>query len=441
MSFASDFTWGVSSSAYQIEGAAKDDEKGASIWDVFCRRPGSVRDQQTGDRASDHYHHYREDVELMSRLGVRAYRLSLSWARILPDGRGRVNPKGVDFYDRLLDTLLEHGIEPWVLLYHWDQPYGLFSRGGWLNPDSPLWLAEYAEVAMDRFSDRVSHWLTLQEPELLIEWGHLRGALAPGLRLGIKEALQAAHHMMIAHGMAVQVIRQLSHRPSTVSVVLSGEGLFPKATASGDSEALRERYFALSRHTALNRRWWLEPLLQGRYPQDALAMYGADAPDYDDAELATIAEPIDFLTLSLGHNGVDASEAEKALAANDPDDLYWAALYNWQSYNKPIAMMSSVRLEGETVAKDGRIHDSARARYLMRSVSALQRTLEAGIDVRGFFYDPLLDGFGWALGYRARAGLLFTDYSSRKRIPKDSFDSYRQIVLTNGACLSGNGKD
>ena len=268
MAFKKDFTWGVASASYQVEGAAFEDGKGSSVWDMFCRKQGAIWRSQNGDIACDHYHRYQQDISLMKQLGIGAYRFSVSWPRVLPEGVGAINPKGLEFYDRLVDSMLQAGIEPWLTLFHWDYPLALYHRGGWLNRDSSAWFAEYATVLARKLGDRVTHWMTQNEPQCYIGLGHQTGYHAPGDKLRMDEVLLAAHHSLMAHGKAVQVLRSTTKAKPTIGSALVGMTCMPQSESSADIEAARQMMFSVTKMDCFNTTWWMDPMFLGNYPEE-----------------------------------------------------------------------------------------------------------------------------------------------------------------------------
>ncbi|HEY8942772.1 MAG TPA: family 1 glycosylhydrolase, partial [Polyangiaceae bacterium] len=298
-SFPADFVWGTAAASYQIEGGATADGKGPSTWDMFCRKPGAVWNEQSGNVACDHYTRYREDVALMRQLGIQAYRLSISWPRVLPQGVGAVNEAGLAFYDRLVDALLEAGVEPWITLFHWDFPLELYYRGGWLNRDSADWFAEYTDVIVRRLSDRVGKWMTLNEPQVYIGAGHDEGRHAPGDRLAFREVLRAGHHTLLAHGRSVQAIRASAR--STPQIGFAPVGLI-KCPATGSAEdvaAARSATLGVRDKTAWTNTWWMDPVFLGSYPADGWRAFGSDVPPVEPGDLEVINQELDFFVVNI----------------------------------------------------------------------------------------------------------------------------------------------
>lgn len=450
-SFPKNFTWGAAAASYQIEGAWNKDGKGQSVWDMFSHQSGKVFENQTGDQACDHYHQYGNDIALMREIGLPAYRFSLSWPRILPDGRGRVSEAGLGFYDRLIDQLLEAGVEPWVTLFHWDYPYQLFLRGGWLNPDSSKWFADYTAVVMDHFSDRVTHWMTLNEPQCFIGLGHSSGSHAPGLKLGFSEVLLAAHHSLIAHGLAVQVIRAHARKPALVGWAPVGFAYYPATDSKEDEAAAYRGMEAVYPGHLWNTVWWGDPPVLGHYPEEGLRVYGKAVPKFKSSDLEIICQPLDFYGCNIYHGGkVKAGPDGTELAAEyppgypqthyqwrvTPEALYWGPHFLSKRYKLPIVITENGLSNADSVALDGCVHDVARIDFLHRYLLALQRAIHDGVDVRGYFHWSIMDNFEWAEGFKHRFGLIHVDFETQRRTLKDSAYWYSEVIRTNGTSLS-----
>ena len=451
MSFPKGFVWGAAASSYQIEGAAHEDGKGASTWDVFCRREGVIWNGQSGDVACDHYHRYQEDLDLMKQIGLRAYRLSISWPRVIPQGTGAVNPKGLDFYDRLIDELLTADISPYVTLFHWDYPYELYRRGGWLNRDSSDWFAEYVKVVVDRLSDRVEYWITLNEPQCFIGLGHQLGMHAPGDRLEFAEVLTAAHNALLAHGKAVQTIRAHSKVECKIGLALVGIVNIPATDSSEDIEAARRAMFSVTYKNCWNNTWWTEPLFSGRYPEDGLKLFGSDVPPIQDKDLITICQPLDFFGVNIyfgqttrsGKDGwpeVVPPPLGYAMTAFrwpvTPEALYWGPRFFWDRYRLPIVITENGMSNVDWISLDGKVHDPQRIDFLNRYLLELQKACSHGVEVQGYFHWSILDNFEWTEGYKERFGLVYVDYPTQKRVAKDSAYWYREVIASNGAILN-----
>ncbi len=450
MSFPTNFCWGAVASAYQIEGAWDADGKGPSVWDTFTSRRGHVWEGQTGRTACDHYNRYREDVALMSAMGLQAYRLSVSWSRVMPEGTGKVNAAGLGFYDRLVDELLAAGIQPWVTLFHWDFPYQLFLRGGWLNPDSPSWFAKYAAAVVDRLSDRVTHWMTLNEPQCFIGLGHASGEHAPGLKLDLPEVLLAGHHALLAHGRAVEVIRERAKRKPIVGWSPAGTIYYPATESPEDINAARLATRSIWPDGVWNNRWWGDPVVFGSYPEEGLRVYGDAAPRATKADMKTIHQPIDFYGCNIFQGdaikaGADGTPVLAPLPpghprtlylwSQTPQALYWGAKFLQELYRLPIVITENGMSNCDMVGHDGRVHDQVRIEFMIAYLLQLRRALAEGVDVRGYFAWSLMDNFEWQEGYKHRFGLVHVDFVTQKRTLKESAHWYREVIQTNGQAL------
>lgn len=450
MSFHQDFVWGAAAAAYQIEGAAREEGKGLSVWDMCVKIPGFVKDGHTGDLACDHYHRYKEDVQLMKEIGLQAYRLSISWPRVLPEGTGRVNEKGLDFYDRLIDELLENGIPPYVTLFHWDYPYELFKRGGWLHPDSSDWFAEYTRVIAERLSDRVKHWFTLNEPQCFLGLGHSIGTHAPGLKLGHAEFLQAVHNSLLAHGKAVQTLRQTSKPPCEIGYAPVGITSFPTTATPANIEAARARTFSITEPGFWMNTWYMDPVFFGRYPDDGLKVFEPWLPEIKPGDMETIRQPLDFLGLNIYHGSpVQAGPDGQPEVLGNPDghpqtlirwtvtpeSLYWGPKFFHERYGLPIMITENGMSNIDWVSLDGKVHDPQRIDFLHRYLREYRQAAADGVPLKGYFCWSFIDNFEWAEGYNERFGLVYTDYASQKRTIKDSGFWYRSVIESNGANL------
>ncbi|HEX3772852.1 MAG TPA: GH1 family beta-glucosidase [Polyangiaceae bacterium] len=453
MPFPKDFTWGAAAASYQIEGAANEDGKGPSVWDMFCKTPGKVFRGHTGDVACDHYHRYAEDVALMKEIGLQAYRLSISWPRVLPQGIGQKNEAGLAFYDRLTDALLAAGVEPYVTLFHWDYPLALYHRGGWLNSDAPNWFADYTALVVDRLSDRVKNWITFNEPAVFIGTGHFHGYHAPGDKLRLAEVTRAAHHVLLSHGKSTQVIRARTKQPCRVGYAPNATVRIPHTDSAADIAAAKHAMFeSFDREDIGQNGVWVDPVYLGHYPQGLLDAWGSEAPVVKAGDLETIHQPLDF----FGTN-IYACDRVKAKASGEPgaetlqyppghpltginwplspDSLYWGARLFTERYQKPIYITENGLSMRDWVSLDGKVHDPGRIDFLTRYLSALRRAVDHGANVAGYFQWSILDNFEWAEGYRERFGLIHVDYQTQKRTLKDSAHFYSEIIRANGGNL------
>jgi beta-glucosidase len=439
-----DFIWGAATSAYQIEGAVTEDGRAPSIWDTFCMVPGAIDNGDSGEIACDHYHRWAEDVSLMRQLGLDAYRFSVAWPRVLPDGTGRVNAAGLGFYDRLVDALLAHGIRPFLTLYHWDLPQALQDRGGWANRDTALALAEYAGVVAARLGDRVGDWFTVNEP-LCSAWiGHLEGQMAPGIR-DITLAVPAAHHLLLGHGLAANAVRATAATPARVGAVLNLSPCEPAGPSEVDSAAARRA----DGHT---NRWWLDPLHGRGYPADMVEVYRVEPPVRGD-DLAVIAAPMDHLGLNYYFRQVVTDDPAgpipyaRMVAAPDhrqtamgwevhPDGIEELLLRLANEYRAPrIYITENGSAWADEVLPDGQIEDKERMAYLEDHLAASIRATRDGVPLAGYFAWSLLDNFEWAYGYAKRFGLVHVDYPTQRRTVKASGHRYADIIRWHKATV------
>jgi len=437
--FPADFRWGVSTSSFQIEGAGREDGKGESIWDRFCSEPGRIRDGSNGLVACDHYHLFPQDLDMAKSLGVNAYRFSIAWPRILPNGRGQVNEAGLAFYDRLVDGMLERGLDPWCTLYHWDLPQKLQEQGGWTSRDTVAAFLEYTDVVTRRLGDRVKHWITHNEPWCSCMMGYWEGVHAPGGR-SLADALQACHHVLLSHGQAIPLIRKNSPG-AQVGITLS---LHPITAASNSAEDLA----AVKRHDGLRNRWFLDPLFGRGYPADTLELLGDAAPQVQAGDLDEIAAPTDFLGVNYyfpemvgndpsgSHGPMRAKLVEKEGVERtgfgwevSPQGLVDLLTRIQRDYAPAVIQLTENGSTFEDVlTPEGRVHDKERLSYLQRHLAALRQAMGAGVPVKGYFAWSLLDNFEWAEGYLRRFGLAYVDYATQKRILKDSGLWYGQFL-------------
>jgi beta-glucosidase len=449
MPFPKDFTWGAAAASYQIEGAAREDAKGPSVWDMFCKKTGAVFQNHNGDVACDHYHRYREDAALMKQIGLQAYRLSISWPRVLPEGTGAKNEAGLAFYDRLIDTLLEAQIEPYVTLFHWDLPLALYYRGSWLNRESSDWFAEYARAVVERLSDRVKHWVTFNEPSVFLGMGYQTGVHAPGDKLRFAELTRAAHNVLLAHGKSVQAIRAYGKQPCLVGYAPAALGRIPHTDSPADIAAAKHVMFDSFEKSISHNGLWLDPVFLGHYPKGLLDAFGEDAPEIRSGDLETICQPLDFFGTNIyGWERVQAKANGKSGAERvpypagypstalgwpvTPDALYWGARFFHERYQKPIYITENGLSLRDLVAVDGKVHDPQRIDFLTRYLAALRRAGEHGAQIAGYFQWSIMDNFEWAEGYRERFGLIHVDYQTQQRTVKDSGRFYAEVIRSNG---------
>lgn len=467
MPFKENFAWGAATAAYQIEGAAALDGRGLSVWDVFCDQPDGTKDGFSGDIACDHYHRYAEDVGLMNDIGLKAYRFSLSWSRVLPEGTGAINAKGLDFYDRLVDELMGKGITPYATLFHWDLPQALQLRGGWLNPDVQHWFSEYTKVVAEKLSDRVKHWFTLNEPQCFIGHGLLNGTKAPGLKLALSDVLLATHHSLLAHGRSVQAIRAATVGDAFIGAAPTGSVAFPKSESVADIKAAYDATFSIpgegdlnpdggnswlvSDEASWNIAWYTDPIFFGKYPEEGLAAFGKNVPGYTEEDMKIISQPLDFCGINL-YNGWQVEASERGNRWEDvpmsqgapltafkwpvtPEILYWGPRFFHERYGLPIYITENGMSANDWVESDGEIRDFQRLDFVRRYLKQFRRAADEGIPVDGYFLWSLLDNFEWAEGYRERFGIIHVDFETQKRTLKESAKWYSDVIASNGSAL------
>ncbi|MEO0512616.1 MAG: GH1 family beta-glucosidase [Planctomycetota bacterium] len=449
-SFPEGFVWGAATSSYQIEGASGAGARGDSVWDELCRRPGKIRTGDTGKVACDHVARYGDDVELMRRIGLSAYRFSISWPRVMPEGTGAVNESGLAFYDRLVDRLLAVGIEPYATLFHWDYPLSLHRRGGWLNPSSPAWFNEYARAVVDRLSDRVSNWMTLNEPQVFVELGYGQGEHAPGLKLPISDRVIIAHHVLKAHGEATRTIRERARTAPRIGWAPVGMVSIPASETPEDQEAARARTYGVARDNLWSNTWFADPVVLSRYPEEGLEHFGTMLPSGWERDLELISQRIDFYgsntyrgdVVRAGGDGLACVVPPQVGTPRSdfgweitPTCLYWAPKLLHDRYGVPILITENGMSNADWVAVDGGVHDPQRTDFLTRHLRELHRAIDDGVPVIGYFHWSLMDNFEWAEGYHQRFGLVHVDFKTQERTLKDSAGFYGEVIRTNGASV------
>jgi beta-glucosidase len=438
--FPRNFLWGAATSAYQIEGSPLADGAGPSIWHRFSHTPGRVLNNETGDVACDHYRRYKDDVALMRELGLTSYRFSISWSRILPDGTGAVNERGVDFYRRLVDELLEAGIQPLVTLYHWDLPAALDDRGGWLNRDVSWWFADYAQVLFRALDDRVRMWVTLNEPWVVADGGYLNGALAPGHRNHFETPI-ASHNLMRAHAAAIQAYRAMG--ANQIGYVVNLEPKYPVSGGEDDGAAVR-------RADAYMNRQYLDPLLLGSYPAELKEMFGEAWPEFPEKDFEDLRQPFDFLGINYYTRGLTKFDPsvpiEGAVRVRNPRATYTET--GWEVFPQGLTdilvwvtdrygrMPLYVTENGAAfydppAATGGRIDDPLRVDYYQKHLGAVLDAIGRGADVRGYYAWSLLDNYEWSYGFSKRFGLVHVDYETQERTPKTSARFYADVIKAN----------
>jgi beta-glucosidase len=438
--FPKDFIWGAATASYQIEGAWNADGKGESIWDRFSHTPGKVDNGDTGDIACDHYHRWREDVALMKELGLKAYRFSVAWPRLLPEGRGKLNQAGIDFYDHLVDALLEAKIEPYLTLYHWDLPQSLQDEGGWPARIMADAFVEYADVVSRTLGDRVKNWITLNEPWVSAFVGYRYGRHAPG-HTDVSEAIAASHHLLLAHGQAVPVIRN-NCPDAKVGIVLN---LTPQVPASPSVADKKEATWM----DGYINRWFLDPLVGRGYPQDMVSGFGNAMEFVKPGDLEIISTPVDFLgvnyymrNIARAGNVSEIDNAPRTVFRGDEItemdwEVYPEGIYNvldrlHLDYSFPaIYITENGAAYKDDISSDGRVDDPARLSYIKRHLEMVKKAILVGVPVKGYFVWSLLDNFEWGFGYSKRFGIVYVDNQTQQRIPKSSAKWYTQVVREN----------
>lgn len=390
MGFREDFVWGAATSAYQIEGATNEDGKGKHIWDVFTKEDGRVYEGHSGDIACDHYHRFREDVAIMKEMGLKAYRFSIDWARVLPDGIGNVNEKGVEFYSKLIDELLGAGIEPYITLHHWELPYELYKKGGWMNRDIAEWFGEYAALISKRFSDRVTHFFTLNEPQCFVGLGYLTGEHAPGLKLPVRDTFIMAHNALRAHGRAIQMLRKYAKQNIEIGYAPTCSMTYPESNKPEDIEAARQSLFAIPEieNWTWNVSWWSDPVILGEYPPKEMERFEKYLPKITNEDMKLISEPIDVYAqniynarcIRMGQDGkpenVSKYEGFPRTAIGwpiTPSSLYWGTKFLIERYNMPIYITENGISCHDVVSLDGKVHDPNRIDFLTRYLKELKK--------------------------------------------------------------------
>ena len=437
--FPDGFLWGAATASYQIEGAVAEDGRSESVWDRFCRIPGRVLNGDTGEVACDHYHRWRDDIRIMEDVGLSAYRFSVAWPRVVPQGRGPVNQAGLDFYDRLVDGLLEAGIEPFLTLFHWDLPQCLEDEGGWRVRRTAHAFADYATAVESRLGDRVRHWLTLNEPWVMAHLGHRTGQHAPGL-VGSGAEFDVVHHQLLGHGLAAEVLRA-GHTGHEVGIALNLEPRIPRSDhpLDRDAAALEE---------GLMNRWFLDPLFHGRYPDDLVAAAGWPASAVADGDLEIIGHPPDSIGLNyyraevVGHSDLRDCDRPPPLRgpAAEVTEMGWpvtpegmgAMLRMLAGYGaRAVYVTENGAAYPDTIRDGDRVEDEDRRSYLERHLVEAARAIDDGVPLRGYFAWTLLDNFEWAFGYSRRFGLVHVDHATQRRTPKASAYWYRDVIARN----------
>ena len=463
--FDEDFLWGSATSAYQIEGGTDTDGRADSVWDTFCRKSGAIRDHTSGEVACEHLKYWKQDVDLMAQIGLKAYRFSISWSRILPGGFGSINEKGVDFYDRLIDALLEKNIKPFITLFHWDLPEALEKRGGWLNPDIAKWFGDYSGLMSERFSDRVTNWFTLNEPQCIIWLGYYTGTKAPGLKLSTKDCLLALHHSLLAHGYSVRALRDKAKKIIKVGPVNTGSVAYPaESNPSNIAAAYRATFNVFGSeedkhcyhhwnspvNPLWNFAWYADPIFLGSYPEEGLKALGNNVPKYTDEEMSIISEPVDYCGLNLYTGLPVIADSDFGWVCQKrrlghpltafkwpvtPQIMYWAPKFFYERYNKPIYVTENGMSGHDWVDESGEIKDFQRIQFIKSYLQEYKKAANEGIPIKGYFLWSLLDNFEWEQGYEERFGIIHVDFETQERRLKESAKWYSACIANNGKIL------
>lgn len=441
--FPNDFVFGAATSALQIEGSPLADGAGPSAWHTFCQEPGRIANGDKAEIACDHYHRFKSDIALMQSLGLEAYRFSIAWGRILPEGRGRINPKGIAYYQRLLEALDQAGIIPFVTLHHWDLPLALMERGGFVHPDSAHWFSDYAETVFRHLGDSVQHWCTFNEPWVMVHMGFMEGSHPPAL-IAPEKARLATHNILRAHGLGVQAFRATSR--GKIGIVVNLEPKYPASDSPEDLEATR-------RSDAWMNRQFLDPLFLGVYPEELSSIFKSAGSQFPENDMKLISTPMDFLGINyysravvrhapqnalFGFESVHQAKSEHTAMGWEvfPQGLYDCLKATQNRYGDiPIYLTENGAAFEDSPVTKGRIFDPRRIHYLRTHLASAFKALEAGVPLKGYFAWSLLDNFEWTFGFAKRFGLIHVDYPTLTRTPKDSAYFYREVIETRGGAI------
>lgn len=446
--FCKDFLWGAASAAHQIEGAYLEDGKGMGIWDTFEQETGYIIRNENGNVACDHYHRYREDVAIMKELGLKSYRFSVSWPRVMPEGYGTVNEKGLQFYIDLVNELTEAGIEPMVTLFHWNLPTAIYELGGWESPQVVDWFEQYTDVVTTALGKKVKYWMTFNEPQLFIGAGLNAGVFAPFEKKSTEALMRISKNVYLAHGKAVRIIRK-NCQNSIVGMAPTGEIVIPRDMNAESIERARKLSFSMKKESFTSSiTWWSDPIFFGKIPEDAQAIFGECLPVLTEEEWEIVTEPLDFYGFNIyqGLEDLDSTEEYGPYAYPGspktsmdwnvtPEVLYWSCRFLYERYGKPIMITENGMSSFDWVSLDGKVHDPNRIDFLHRYLRSIKDAVSEGIPVLGYQYWSIMDNFEWINGYDKRFGLVYVDYRTQKRTIKDSACWYRDVIATNGEIL------
>ncbi len=458
MSFPKDFMWGAASASYQIEGGADCDGKGPSIWDTFSHIPGNVFNNQNGDVSCDAYHLYETDLDIMKDLGIKNYRFSISWPRVIPDGEGAINEEGLAYYDRVVDGCIARGIEPWITLFHWDLPQALHDKGSWLNPDTIKAFARYSKIIAKHFAGRVKCYMTFNEPQCIVGMGHVYCLHAPGIRLTPRDSFRHWHNILLAHGLACKEIRN-EVPDALIGVASTGRLCYVDNYDSSYANLLAQSSFLTAPEDLPDgyiffHQWFLDPVILGKYPEDPLHPWSDYSTEISKKDLELINQPLDFIGLNV-YNGHEMDIPEEI---NDdtklkntpkymgyprtalkwpvtPGVMYWGPKLLADRYNLPIVISENGQSCNDKIYLDGKVHDPDRIDFLHRYLLELEKTIEDGTPVIAYLHWSFTDNMEWHSGYDDRFGIVYVDYRDNRRIPKDSAYWYSEVIRTNGDSL------
>lgn len=449
--FSEKFLWGAASAAHQIEGAYNEDGKGLGIWDALTQEPGHIAHGENGNVACDHYHHYKEDIALMKEIGLKSYRFSISWPRVFPEGTGKVNVCGLNFYKNLVNELTEAGIEPMVTLYHWNLPMAVYEKGGWTTPEIVRWFEEYVEVIVRELQGKVKYWITFNEPQLFVGAGLLGGVHAPFEKNDESTVMEITRNVLLSHGTAVKVIRKYCGTDAKIGMAPTGEVVIPKDLTEEGIEEARKKSFSINKFFfAGANTWWADPVFKGDFPAEAKELFGEMLPKFSEEEWKLISQPLDFYGFNIYQAGGNPFPPEQfaydrysyqgsprtAVDWNvTPDVLYWCCRFFYERYGKPLLITENGMAGYDWVSLDEKVHDPLRIDFMHRYLLSLKKAMEEGFPVLGYQYWSVMDNYEWTEGYDKRFGLIYIDYRTQKRTLKDSAYWYRDVIRNNGENL------
>jgi len=446
MSFKKDFMWGVSSAAYQVEGAYNEDGKGLGIWDALSESKGKVARGEAGNIACDHYHLYKDDVKIMKELGLKHYRFSVSWSRVMPEGAGRVNEKGLEFYSNLLDELNAAKIEPMMTLYHWNMPYELYKKGGWLHEDSSEWFAEYTKVVVNALGDKVRYWLTFNEPQIFTFLGYRVGIHAPFDHYTDEQFIAMTKNVLLAHGKAVKIIRDALGDKALISFSPTGDCHIPENNTEKAIEKAYNKSLELGHNFMFSNTWWSDPVFFRKYADGAKERFGDEMFKFTEEEFDLVSQPLDFFAYNVYQSATEFRDGREINEMYEypgcpktlsgwcvtPEVLYWTAKFWHKRYNLPVFITENGCALNDWVCLDGKVYDYQRIDFLTRYLRELKRAADEGVDIWGYTHWSFTDNFEWASGYEPRYGLVHVDFRTMERTIKESGFWYKKVIETNG---------